>query len=334
MFIVRRGVIRVFKTRSGQTFELDQRGPGELVGETALIEGERRFTSAVCETDSRLFVLPVKDFYDVIASHPGVSQHVLQFLTRRARAADARRLSELENENRMLEAHTIMQDQLATKGEMAAEIAHELRNYLLALSAHAGLLAHCIGETDNKIIRRSLAGIDQSIERVKVFTENLLQSRHPAGQKITIDLNAFLDDQIAFLQPQKRFRRLDIQTQWDLSIPPLSCEPSSLQQVVYNLLLNAAEACAETSGRPPTVILRTDFNRDGNMIRLHIADNGPGIDPDLLERLFAERVTSKPAGHGFGLFAVARIIGEHGGTITARNRPQGGAEFSIALPVV
>jgi len=333
MFIVRRGLIRTFKSHSGQVFELDQRGPGEIVGETALIEGERRFTSARCETDCAMFVLPVKDFYDVIAAHPKVAQHVLQFLTRRARAADARRLSELETENRMLEEHALMQEHLATKGEMAAEIAHELRNYLMALSAHAGLLAHHVGGSSTPVIQRSLNGIDQSIERVKVFTENLLQSRHPSGEKVRIDLNDFLDDQIAFLQPQKRFRALAIQTQWDVSIPALACEPSSLQQVIYNLLLNAVEACADAGVEEPALSMRTEYNRATNMIRLHIADNGPGIGSDLLIRLFAERVTSKSDGHGFGLFAVARIIGQHGGTITARNRSTGGAEFTIAIPV-
>ena len=333
MFIVRHGVIRIIKTRDGQVFELDQRGPGELVGETALIESSRRFTSAICETDCRLFVLPARDFYSVIATHPDVAQHVLQFLTRRARAADARRLRELETENRILEEHAITQEHLATKGEMAAEIAHELRNYLMALSAHAGLLAHCIGETDNDTIRLSLAGIDQCIEHVKVFTENLLESRHPSGRKVAIDLIKFLEDQIAFLQPQKRFRTLKIETIWDPSVPPIICDPSGLQQVVYNLLLNAAEACAEAGDQPATVLIRAEYSRNTDTVRLHIFDSGPGVAPHLLERLFSERVSSKSAGHGFGLFAVARIIGEHGGTITARNRPGGGAEFSIALPV-
>lgn len=333
MFIVGRGLIHTFKNHSGQVFQLDERGAGEIVGETALIEGGRRFTSARCETDCRLYVLPVEGFYKVIAAHPSVAQHVLQFLTRRARAADARRLSELETENRMLEEHALMQEHLATKGEMAAEIAHELRNYLMALSAHAGLLGHHVGAPENPIIRRSLDGIDQCLERIKVFTENLLQSRHPSGEKVRIDLNEFLDDQIAFLQPQKRFRAIAIQRKWDLSIPALACEPSSLQQVIYNLILNAAEACAGAGVENPSVTLRTEYNRATNMIRLHIADNGPGIAPDLLARLFAERVTAKPGGHGFGLFAVARIVGQHGGTITARNCSSGGAQFTIAIPV-
>ena len=81
------------------------------------------------------------------------------------------------------------------------------------------------------------------------------------------------------------------------------------------------------------MFIATRFDKNKETITLTVSDNGPGLPPDIVTRLFKERVSSKPTGHGFGIMMIARIVEDHGGTITAGRRAGGGAEFVLTLPV-
>ena len=236
-------------------------------------------------------------------------------------------------EIKALEQQAIQRERLATKGEMAAEIAHELNNYLAVLSGNAELLDMHLGPGRTEKAGRCLSNIRQSLERIRVFTDNLLNSRHPSGQKIAVDLNTFLENQVAFLRPQKKFKKVVFKTEWGPDVPSVICDPSAIQQVFYNLVLNAADSLAETAGAHSTVWIETRFFPELSMIRLRVADDGPGISSSLEGSLFKRRVSSKPTGHGFGLLTIGRIVKEHGGDIAAGARQGGGAEFTINLPV-
>jgi signal transduction histidine kinase len=217
---------------------------------------------------------------------------------------------------------------------MAAEIAHELNNFLAVLSGNAELLTMTIGESVPEKVQKRLGNMCETIERIRVFTDNLLHSRHPSGQKSTIDLNAFLANQIAFLHPQKRIKKIPIYTEWGAALPEMTCDASAVQQVFYNLILNAADALATSNGSDIGVWVKTEYLAGPRQVRLTVADSGPGIPADLLPALFKERVSTKPTGHGFGLLTIARIINEHGGSIAVRNRDEGGALFEVLLPVI
>lgn len=457
VFIIRRGEVRILKNQDGGTVELACRGPGEILGEMALIDESPRFASAVCRTDCEFFVLSREKFYDVLMAHPDIAKRTLRVLTARIREADTTRLEDLESKNlalesaraklesallyrdrilavspypiivtdgeerprlsnpaarklfgpcpdgclwdwvrirvdavreeaeraaaagetwrgefevdgpdgkvllckvvsvpiddtgdgsagrlwvfedltewRALERQTIERERLALKGEMASEIAHELKNFLMVLSGHTDVLSARLGEARTAQVERSLAAICHSVQQITVFTENLLQSRHPLGQKTAIDLNEFLRSQITFLRPQKRFRSISIQTDWGEPLPPLVCDPSGLQQAFYNLMLNAVDALAESQVVSPTVTITTRYDRANSSVRMLVSDNGQGIPDGIVDRLFRERVSSKPTGHGFGLLTVHRIITDLGGTIAVANRSGGGAEFTITFPI-
>ena len=126
---------------------------------------------------------------------------------------------------------------------------------------------------------------------------------------------------------------MTIETDFSPILPQLFCDPSAIQQIFYNLMLNAADALTSTGGEHHTVCVQTSFLADTNQIKLVVSDDGPGIPPDVLKSLFKDRVSSKPTGHGFGTLTVARLAKEHGGTVHAANRPEGGAEFTVLLPV-
>jgi nitrogen-specific signal transduction histidine kinase len=236
-------------------------------------------------------------------------------------------------EMRQLEQQSLQREHLATKGEMAGEIAHELNNYLAVLSGNVELLSMSLKDSASEKMLKRLQSMSGTVERVRVFTDNLLRSRHPAGEKTTVELNDFLDNQLAFLKPQKRIKKVIIETDWGPDIPPVACDASAMQQVFYNLVINSADALSECGHEQSNVWITTHYDVATNSAVLTVADNGPGIPGPLTNKLFKERVSSKPTGHGFGLLTIARIVRDHKGTVTACNRPEGGAEFTITLPV-
>lgn len=471
LYVVRKGSIQIIKKRPDGDILLAQRGPGEVIGEMALVDSSPRFATAICQVDCDLFVLSRESFSEVIQRQPEIASRILRVLAARVRETDNADLQQLERKNRDLEAardrlehllhelegsnrnleaalsyrdralavapypvivtdsanqvrlinpaamtlfgpsgdgdfwswvhpadsslrdtvdealrcnvtwkgeievtgrggrplickmvaapitdtgegsaarlwmfedltemrlleqQSLRREHLATKGEMAAEIAHELNNFLAVLSGNAELLTMTIGDTVPEKVKKRLGNMSETIERIKVFTDNLLHSRHPSGQKTTLDLNAFLDNQIAFLRPQKRIKKIPIHTDWGTDIPEITCDASAIQQVFYNLILNAADALAGSTDENMGVWVRTRFLPDRRHVELTVADSGPGIPQELLDILFKQRVSTKPSGHGFGLLTIMRIIAEHGGSVSARNREEGGALFEILLPV-
>jgi len=238
-----------------------------------------------------------------------------------------------QTEMRALQSRALDRERLALKGEMAGEIAHELNNYLAVLMGNVELLPMFLGDGLPPSAQKALGSIQQALSQIAIFTDSLLRSRHPAGQLTEIDLNEFLENQIAFLRPQKRLRKAVIQTQWGEGIPPLECDASGLQQVFYNLLLNSADALASGDVDHHTIFVSTHFDQSTRQIMLVVEDDGPGIPGEVRSRMFKDRVSTKPTGHGFGLLTIARIIQEHGGTITPGTRDGGGARFVVSLPL-
>ncbi len=118
-------------------------------------------------------------------------------------------------------------------------------------------------------------------------------------------------------------------------LPPVDADRSRLRQVLHNLIKNALEAQAgvESTG-PVTVVTRLvpADEQDGPAVELEVSDTGPGIPDHMIDRLFEPYMTGKSRGSGLGLSIVRRIVEEHGGSIEAENRPEGGASVHIRLP--
>jgi signal transduction histidine kinase len=136
-----------------------------------------------------------------------------------------------------------------------------------------------------------------------------------------------------FIRSQNRFDGVDFKYKFDSQLPHVTADKSQIQQVILNLLNNAADAISPNSDRSKTIILKTQFLPESRLARISVIDNGVGFTDENLGKIFRQHFTSKESGHGFGLLAVKRVIKNHGGNVSAERNPEGGAIFNIEFPV-
>jgi len=231
----------------------------------------------------------------------------------------------------ILEQHLIMSEKLVTKGEMAAAIGHELNNYLATISSNAQLLNINISNNQLDKIGAKVEAILNGIDKVKRFTGGLMDFSNLDTRKAPYEVSQIIDDAIFFARPQQKFKGIKIETDISPDLPKIEVDAGQIHQVILNIVMNAADAindAGKTEG-----LVRISCRVHGESLGVAISDNGPGIPDEILKRIFEPHVTSKKGGHGLGLSISNRIIESHGGKMTAANNPNGGAIFTIELPL-
>ena len=126
---------------------------------------------------------------------------------------------------------------------------------------------------------------------------------------------------------------VEVQLKLDDQLPFIDADSVRLRQLLHNLLKNAVEAMSSRDGAAVTVCTRYLGHREPPVVELEVADNGPGFRQEVLEHAFEPYVTTKTKGTGLGLAIVRKLVEEHGGTLEAVNRAEGGAAITICLPV-
>lgn len=223
---------------------------------------------------------------------------------------------------------------MAAKGEMAAEVAHEANNYLAALSGRAQLLMMGMSRGNTEKIQQHIQVILDQADRLAVLTKGLVDFSHKETRPVPTDIGALIERTVQFVKPQNRFDGISITVNHDRSVPQSMLDPGQIQQVLMNLLTNAADAIKESPGDKPNEIEITTINvPQKKQVRIEVVDTGPGIPEDLRERIFDPTFTTKDTGHGFGLSTSYRIIENHGGHIAVDNHQEKGAVFTITLPI-
>jgi signal transduction histidine kinase len=226
----------------------------------------------------------------------------------------------------------IASERLAAKGEMAAEIAHEINNYLAAISGRAQLfLMNAATMTPEKAQDGARIIFDQT-RQMGILVKGLLDFSHKEARLQPTRLNDVVRRTVEFITPQNKFTRLAFELELDPGLPDMNLDPAQLQQVLLNLFSNAADALGESGRTDPRITVRTRVVRGGEA-ELTVEDNGPGIPEEALTKLFEPAFTTKPDGHGFGLSTTYRIVRNHGGTIIAENAPREGARFTLVFPL-
>lgn len=233
-------------------------------------------------------------------------------------------------EVRRMQAQMAQSEQLMTMGLLISGVAHELNNPLATVMAVAQRLQDLpVGEE----VRDKLAVIDAEASRCRAIVKDLLQSVRPvSSEEITpVDLNEVVRTVLHLLRHQMGADDLQVRTRLDPDLPRVMGSAQSLQQVFVNLVSNACQAMKE---KPGAGALTVTTRRQGDRVMAEVQDDGPGIPPKNLKRIFDMFFTTKEVGRGTGLglsiaFATVR---QHGGVLSVRSVPGEGAVFRVELP--
>src|SRR5512136_551508 len=222
----------------------------------------------------------------------------------------------------------------ARLGELTASLAHELNQPLTAIlsNAQAALRFLKSGQVNLDEFREILNDIVHDDQRAGNVIRSLRSMmKREEGERNPIILNDVFRDVTQIFNAESVFRNVHIDTEFDESLPPVLGDKVQLQQVVLNLIVNAADAMSQNPPEQRKIILRTQVKDD--RIRVTIRDLGPGIDKGDLDRIFQPFFTTKGTGLGMGLAVSQTIVEAHGGHIWAENSPDGGATFFIDLRI-
>jgi len=228
-----------------------------------------------------------------------------------------------------MEAKVIEHERMAYVGHLTASLSHEIRNPLSAIKMNLQLLSRNL-ELDGYDQRRLEITVQQ-VSRLENILRQLLDTARPmAIDTAIVNLPGLARSCVDLLEPKATEKKVAIVERYGKNIPEIQADGGKLEQAVINLLLNALEAVPE--GGRIVVWSKADQAKGNRSVELGVSDNGPGIDPSHLPRIFAPFYTSKPRGTGLGLSNVRRIVEAHSGAIEVRNRRPRGATFIMRLP--
>jgi two-component system sensor histidine kinase PilS (NtrC family) len=220
-------------------------------------------------------------------------------------------------------------ERLAAVGKLSAAIAHEIRNPLASISGSVEMLRAGaeMDEDDRVLMSIVLREVDRLNELISEFLEySRPRKLHLSPQSLTPMIQSVLD-----LFHNRTSNRVDVNFEARPNLPEVELDSEVFQQVIWNLLNNAAEATESVDA--PKVDVR--LHSDDDDVVLEIEDNGPGIDDENVDRVFQPFFTTKKTGTGLGLATIYRIVEEHAGTIAVEpHGGMGGACFRLVLPAI
>ncbi|SHI58094.1 two-component system sensor histidine kinase AtoS [Desulfofundulus thermosubterraneus] len=223
-----------------------------------------------------------------------------------------------------LEEQIRRQERLASLGKLVAGVAHEIRNPLTSISGYIQFW-----QKNPTPSPRSLSIIQREINRLNTIVDKLLHFARPAQAVFGIhDVNLLVNRVAQFFQDAHN-SEVEIKRELTGDLPPAWMDPSQMEQVLYNVLYNAAQAM---SGRG-TIIVSTELEAEKNMVLVKVKDSGRGIPPEIMPHLFDPFFTTKPRGVGLGLAIAYEIIRAHGGEIELESQLGQGTTCKIYIPV-
>jgi two-component system sensor histidine kinase PilS (NtrC family) len=242
---------------------------------------------------------------------------------------DTTRMKEMEREVKRME-------DLAMLGEMAAGIAHEIRNPLASISGSIQVLNDSLSREDALINERLMDIISREINRLNHMVNDFLQFARPQNSEIErFDLNQLISDTLFIFQNSQSWSS-QLKVEKVFSTPlEIASDQRQLKQVLWNIFLNASEVMSKGG------VIRVSTDRidqsDGSgttrqSVRIRVEDNGPGISPKVIKDMFKPFSTTKKGGSGLGLAIVKRVVEGLEGEVAGENLAQGGAVITIVLP--
>jgi two-component system sensor kinase FixL len=248
------------------------------------------------------------------------------------RDVSARRLA--EERLREVQAELVHVARLSAMGEMASALAHELNQPLTAIINYAQAARRTLGsagEVQQSALTSLLDKTSQQASRAGQIIHRLRQFiAKGETERALEDINAVVEEASALALIGTAGRRVNVRRTFTADLPPVLIDKVQIHQVITNLLRNSIDALAEVERRE----IRLTTGRAGaDALEVTVADNGPGLDPEVARRLFQPFVTTKPGGLGIGLSICRSIVDAHGGRLWASAGPHGGTTFHVQLPV-
>jgi len=229
-----------------------------------------------------------------------------------------------------LEEQLQQREKLSSIGLLAAGVAHEVNTPLTGVSSYTQMLLSMLSENDPK--HALLEKVRRQADRATEIVNNLLNFSRTGGaaEFNTINVHRILDDTLQLLEPQLRRSQIKIVRNYGEGLPDVYGNSVKLQQVFTNLILNARDSIANGDGR---ITLATQTGEEG-MLNVEVADNGVGIAPDDVAKIYDPFFTTKGVGRGtgLGLAVTYGIVQEHSGHISVSSTPGLGTTFRITLP--
>jgi signal transduction histidine kinase len=316
VYFVKDGLVEISAgTRVRRVFS--RLGPGEIFGEMAVIDYGPRSANASAAQATTVFFLPRAEMLEFIQDSPAAAFALLQQISRRLREFNQLHLREV-----------IEAERLAAVGNFARSIVHDLKNPLGIIGLTAEIYANPVFPPDTRAeaktrICRQVQRINDLVTDILAFTQGRRNTSIRPG-----DFRAFVRELAAELQSDIAAKKIRLVLENEPPVETLSFDPRTLGRVFQNLVHNATDFLDEDG----TIFLR--FKSGAGEILVEIEDTGPGIAPEIADRLFQPFAThGKTHGTGLGLSICKKIIEDHGGKISIRSEPGRGAIFCFSLPL-
>ncbi len=230
-------------------------------------------------------------------------------------------------------------ERLATLGEIAASLAHEIKNPLAGIAGAVEVMAEELPEADPR--KEIMLEILTQVHRLDRTVQDLLAFARPGKPDVEpCDIHQVLDRVLILLAENPEAKKMRVVRNYQPGMPRVSADGKQLRQVFLNLILNAVQAMPAGGQITLQTAVRNGFSVDGEdlsalgpVVEVSVTDTGSGIPPNILKDIFTPFVTTKRRGTGLGLPVSRRIVEDHGGWILAESPPGQGATFRVFLPV-
>lgn len=238
------------------------------------------------------------------------------------------------------EKYLVLSEKLATRGELASSVAHQLNNYLALASNNAELLKLNLERKKFEAAATGCTNIVESIFKMKSVVEGLVDQSRPNPEYISYDIKRLVEDVLFSLRGQPEFKHTHFTIDLAQDIPNLEMDVEQVQQALVNILNNAADAIEEKAVEyqlegqkfQGKITIRASYDTFGDRVVLDISDNGKGMTAETQGKMFDMHFSTKKGGHGLGLYNCRKIISQHGGELLFQSEYDEGSEFKMILP--
>jgi PAS domain S-box-containing protein len=240
------------------------------------------------------------------------------------------------SEAKQLEHQLLIKNKMLSLGRVAAGIAHEIRNPLTGINTYLYTIddlcrSDRLEPQDMEIIRQIVTQIQVASNKIESVIKRVMDFSKPGAPKmVRTNINESLVEAIKLSSVTMRKIGIQFETSLAPDLPRCYADPHLIEQVVLNLITNAARAMEKSNGER---IVEIRSSAKNNTLSIQVADSGPGVPVELREKIFDPFFTTKEDGSGIGLNIAQRIVADHNGSISLHSSKWGGAEFRIELPI-